>query len=225
MAIETMQHIASGAVDVDRELTSVLGDRLALWRFAFITALGDASAEMHASLVVESDAAGHISAQVAFDVDDRTAADDELWSRFDASGEGRFRAPVRERARRAFNRHDLGALRATLADGFVFEDRRKTSIGLLNADEYVASVAALGGREPDVLERDRLSDRPGAVGRGRHGPRRRHDQSGAPLRTCSFAVSRPTVRRSRGSPSSTPNRSNERWLASPSSGRCRTSRR
>ncbi len=83
-------------------------------------------------------------AVVTFDADDRAAADDELWSRFDASGEGRFGHPVREQARRAFNRHDLPALRAALADDFVFEDRRKTSIGFLNADEYVESVAALG---------------------------------------------------------------------------------
>ena len=136
--------IMSQSVQLERQVVSVLGDCLDLERKRWSGESMGAEFVIERLTVHEVNGQGQLTAVITFDVDDRVAADDELWSRFDASGAGSFRAPVREQARRAFNRHDLPALRAALHEDFVFEDCRKTSIGFLNADEYVESVAALG---------------------------------------------------------------------------------
>jgi hypothetical protein len=51
----------------------------------------------------------------------------------------------------AMNAHDRERARALLPDDFVFDDHRRTGIGRLgNADDYVASLAALWEESPDA---------------------------------------------------------------------------
>ena len=174
--------IMSQTVELERHVVSVLGDCLDLERKRWSGESMDAKFVIERLTVHEVNRQGLLVAVVTFDIEDRVAADDELWARFDASGEGSFRAPVREQARRAFNRHDFPALRAALHEDFVFEDRRRTSIGFLNADQYVESVAVLGEESQTFYERDRVLGHPGALGRGRRGPRRRYDEGRSALR-------------------------------------------
>ncbi|HTY18680.1 MAG TPA: nuclear transport factor 2 family protein, partial [Myxococcota bacterium] len=66
---------------------------------------------------------------------------------------------------RALNDHDLVRARAALPDDFVFHDHRRTGVGRIgNADDYVASLAAVLELSPD-LATDVLYH----VARGPHG--------------------------------------------------------
>jgi hypothetical protein len=52
---------------------------------------------------------------------------------------------------RALNDHDLGCMRAALPDDFVFHDHRRTGVGRIgNADDYIASIAAMLQQAPDL---------------------------------------------------------------------------
>ena len=50
----------------------------------------------------------------------------------------------------ALNDHDLARGRAALPDDFYFHDHRRTGVGRLNADDYIASVAAAYELSPDL---------------------------------------------------------------------------
>ena len=104
-----------------------------------------------APLVVESlglcevDADGQFVELLHFDLEQRREANDELWDRFQGTEEGQRIPSIVYEDRRAFNDQDLAALRATLHDGMVFDDHRRTGTGQLDVDGYVESVAALLG--------------------------------------------------------------------------------
>src|SRR5262249_11816893 len=53
-------------------------------------------------------------------------------------------------ALRAVNAHDVERFRALVSDDFVLVDHRRTGLGQLNADTYLASLAALFQEAPDV---------------------------------------------------------------------------
>ena len=146
--VRMLSEIRTNNVVLTRSPLSELGDRLALhylhWQGP-ASNLADGTGEFELDFlgVHEVDESGLVTDIVVFDAEDRLAANDELWRRYDESDEGQERAVIYSQARRAFNHHDLPGLRECLHDDFVFEDRRRTSIGFLRADDYVDSVGAL----------------------------------------------------------------------------------
>ncbi len=131
------------------------------------------------------------------EVDDRWASRVGLGlrRRRSSSGERGAVAALRSRAMRAgesrpsiyrnleaFNHHDLEAMRATLRDDFVFDDRRRTGSGALGADAYVESVAALLGETERPDRRNALSDRDQPVGHAQCRAHRRYDEPRRRLR-------------------------------------------
>jgi hypothetical protein len=107
--------------------------------------------EIDALALVEVDAAGLVVAVILFHPDDRAAASAELLERWVASGLDETPMAAVEYAR-AWNAHDLGRLRALFpgGDNFIFRDHRRTGIGLVDADGYIASLAALYELSADV---------------------------------------------------------------------------
>jgi hypothetical protein len=74
-----------------------------------------------------------------------------MFDRFFRSDEGRWTPPSQIELVRALNDHDIGRLRAALPDDFVFRDHRRTGVGRIgNADDYVASMAAVFEQSRDV---------------------------------------------------------------------------
>lgn len=102
-------------------------------------------------LLVEVDATSLVVAVILFHPDDRAAASAELLERWVASGLDEIPMAVVEYGQ-AWNGHDLGRRRALFADGddFHFHDHRRTGIGLVDADGYIAWLAALYEPSADV---------------------------------------------------------------------------
>ena len=90
---------------------------------------------------MEVDAEGRVVASIVFDPDDRRAASAELLAR----------DPRSDAVERAMSDHDLDRLRAALPDDFVLNDHRRTGLGQLGSDDYIASLAALFEQAPDVI--------------------------------------------------------------------------
>ena len=141
------------------------GERLALERVAYTGELEDSSFEGEFLRLTEVDDAGHLRAVVHFDPDDRRGAAIEMLERY-YRGEGALWTPPGQiELVRALNDHDLVRARAALPDDFVFHDHRRTGVGRIgNADDYVASLAAVLELSPD-LATDVLYH----VARGPHG--------------------------------------------------------
>ena len=143
MWIESTKLLAEAdATEVATHL-SVLGEGLLLDRILWTSAGESSRFEVDALRVCQLDDDGRLAAVVIFDSADRLAANDELWRRYLLTDEGRQMPAVIDENRRAFGRHDLDALRATLRDDFIFDDHRRTGIGAMGVDAYMESVAAL----------------------------------------------------------------------------------
>jgi hypothetical protein len=129
---------------LSRTLLATSGDRLSLTGAVFRGPNADAPVEIETLQLIEVDAQGRIAGVVNLDPDDRRAAAREMLERY-MRGEGAARMPVAQIAfLRAMAAHDLAAVRAALDDDFAFVDHRRTGLGTVaNADDYVASVAAL----------------------------------------------------------------------------------
>ncbi len=127
------------------------GDRLALIHQTFqIRTDGTDVPGVEAEVlsVVEADSEGRMDALVVFDPDDRRAATRELFER-----EARLEslpAGVVAMYRARLDR-DLAACRAALPDEYVFDDHRRTGLGRIEKDEYIASLAALFEQSPDTI--------------------------------------------------------------------------
>src|SRR5581483_7556901 len=135
---------------VDHELLAISGDRLALSRSIFRGPDRDAPIETEVLQIVELDAARRIAAVIHFDPGDRRAAAIEMLERY-MRGEGaRSMPPAQIAFLRAMQAHDLAAMRAALDPDFALVDHRRTGLGRVgNADDYVASVAALVEQSDD----------------------------------------------------------------------------
>ena len=130
----------------------MLGDGLVLDRILWTSAGQSASPfEVDALRVCQLDDDGRLVAVVIFDAGDRLAANEELWRRNTLTAEGQKIPAVIYENRRAFNRHDLKALRATLRHDFVFDDHRRTGSGALDVDDLLDSVAALFAESDGLL--------------------------------------------------------------------------
>ena len=125
---------------MSRTLLATAGDRLAL-EHVFWEAKDGAAFEAETLSLWEVDAEGRIVAAIGFDPDDRRAASAELLAR----------DPHSDAVNRAMSDHDLDRLRAALPDDFVLNDHRRTGLGQLGKDDYVASLAALFEQAPDVI--------------------------------------------------------------------------
>jgi hypothetical protein len=93
-----------------------------------------------------------IIAAIAFDPDDRRAASAEMLDRYARSEAARVTHPSGMEFQRALLEHDLERCRATIPDGFVFHDHRRTDGGRFESvDEFIAWLAALVELSPDAI--------------------------------------------------------------------------
>jgi hypothetical protein len=107
--------------------------------------------ERESLTVEEVDAEGRIVAVIIFDVEDRAAASDELVERHARSTFPPALADRIVEMIRARRSRDLTRFRASLSDGFYFDDHRRTGFGRVEgADAYTAAVAAFFELSPDL---------------------------------------------------------------------------
>jgi ketosteroid isomerase-like protein len=137
-------------VQSSRTVLATMGDRLVMSRMVW-SGTAATPYEVEVIDVVEVDEAGRIVALLAFDTDDRRAASRELFDRYFRGEGARYAPPSFVEFLAALDDHDAARARAALPDGFVFHDRRRIGVGRLgNADEYVASLAAIWEQSSDV---------------------------------------------------------------------------
>jgi ketosteroid isomerase-like protein len=74
-----------------------------------------------------------------------------MFERYARSDAAHCIPPAAVEAYRAMNAHDLVRFRAALSDDFVVDDHRRTGLGRLGPDEYLAAVAALFEQAPDIV--------------------------------------------------------------------------
>ncbi|MBI1818289.1 MAG: nuclear transport factor 2 family protein [Deltaproteobacteria bacterium] len=125
------------------------GDRLALQRNRFTRTKEVLLFEIETLALTELDAEGRLVAVVLFDPDDRAAASAELIERYAAIGADDVPAAWFEFVR-AWNDHDLVRLRTLLPSDYFFHDHRRTGIGQVHGEAYIASLDALYELSPDV---------------------------------------------------------------------------
>jgi ketosteroid isomerase-like protein len=148
MAIASARLVSQAGSGVSRTLLATAGDRLMLQHLRIKGFPDGAIFEAEMVDLVEVDADGRIVALINFDPDDRRAAAAEMlerWARGDAARH--IPAAVFE-AFRAINDHDLDRFRATISDDFVMDDHRRTGLGRLEREDYMASLAALFEHAP-----------------------------------------------------------------------------
>jgi hypothetical protein len=134
---------------VTRTVLATAGDRLALQRNRFTRTKEILLFEIETLALTEIDGDGRIVAIVLFDPDDRAAASAELFERYARNGADEMPAAWFEFVR-AWNDHDLGRLRTLLPSDYFFHDHRRTGIGRVEGEGYIASLAALYALSPDV---------------------------------------------------------------------------
>ncbi len=100
-------------------------------------------------MLVEVNTEDLVVAAILFDLDDRAAASTALFERYARSGAAEMPAAWFEFVR-AWNDHDLGRLRTLLPGDYFFHDHRRTGIGRVEGEAYIASLAALFELSPDV---------------------------------------------------------------------------
>jgi hypothetical protein len=142
--------IGAAGTRTHRTVLATAGNRLALEHVRWRGADDAIPFESESLSLAEVDADGRIVAIFGFDVDDRRAAYAEMFERYGRSEEARGIPLVALEASRATNAHDLRRFRAALADDFVLSDHRRTGLGRLGPDEYVAAVAALFEHAHDI---------------------------------------------------------------------------
>jgi class 3 adenylate cyclase/tetratricopeptide (TPR) repeat protein/ketosteroid isomerase-like protein len=148
--IADRQRWARAAVHQERRLVATAGDRIALDRVLATSGPPGGRSEFESLQLAEVDEGGRILAQVAFDPDDRRAANAEALARALAHDPAAATLrPVYE-ATLGLNDHDLARVRAALADDLVVHDHRLAGLGLVEgADAYLESLEALWRLVPD----------------------------------------------------------------------------
>ncbi|HVH16845.1 MAG TPA: nuclear transport factor 2 family protein, partial [Myxococcota bacterium] len=146
--LASVQLVHGARARVQRTRLSTCGDRLMLELTCF-TRADSGTFEVELQLV-ECDADGRIVTAITLDPDDRRMAALEMFERY-ACGEGARKLPrARIEAFRAQNAHDLTALRTLLPPEFVFCDHRRTGLGRIGLDDWLASMAHLFAQAPDL---------------------------------------------------------------------------
>ncbi len=152
--IADMKRIAEAVPDAryEQHLVGTAGDRVALERLLWTGAPDGGRFEIEYLWLTEVDEAGRIGAAVAFDLDDRRAAGREArvrWLARDAAA-ARVAGPYFEFLE-ALSSHDRARVRAAVTDDFVFHDRRRAGLGLVEgADAYLETLAALWDLTSDI---------------------------------------------------------------------------
>ena len=149
MLIANSRLVFSLGTRVVRTVLAALGDRLALEHIRWTGPTDAPAFEVEALSLTEVDAEGRIVAVIAFDPDDRRAAALEMLERYAHSGAAREFPAAWFDGLRAVNAHDVDRLGALLSDDFVLIDHRRTGLGHLNAEGYVASLTVLIEESPD----------------------------------------------------------------------------
>jgi hypothetical protein len=134
---------------IRRTLLATAGDLLMLEHLRWSDPAGQ-KWEIENLSIHEVDAEGRTAAIVAFDPDERRAASMEMLERFARSEAARSIPAAAFEGLRAVNAHDVDRLRAVLPEDFVMDDHRRTGLGRLDRETYLASVAALVEQAPDV---------------------------------------------------------------------------
>jgi class 3 adenylate cyclase len=126
-------------------LLAALGDHVCLLHVVWTTPDDTFNTEMLIVAVADTDE--RATATILFDVDDRAAAETELLER--AAPE----LPTGAVALfRGWNTHDLNAISAAVHDDLVFDDQRRTGVGIIEGSKnYVASFAAFVDQSPDFF--------------------------------------------------------------------------
>jgi class 3 adenylate cyclase/tetratricopeptide (TPR) repeat protein len=126
-------------------LLAALGDHVCLLHVVWTTP--DDAFNNETLIVSVADTNERATATILFDVDDRAAAETELLER--AASELPTGAVA---VFRGWNTHDLDALAAAVHDDLVFDDKRRTGVGLIEGSEnYLASFAAFVEQSPDFF--------------------------------------------------------------------------
>jgi tetratricopeptide (TPR) repeat protein len=149
--IASCERIGSRGVRAARTVLAALGERFALVRVRWTTTPDGPDVEVEQLAVWEADGDGRLVTVVVFDPEDRRGAGEEMLERYYRSDAARCIPPAAAEAMRAINAHDLVRLRAALADDFVLSDHRRTGLGRLGIDHYLAAVAALFEQAPDAI--------------------------------------------------------------------------
>jgi hypothetical protein len=140
----------SGARQEGTQILATAGDRFVLHRSLLAGGSDDSRFETEFLGLQEVDEAGRLVTNINFDMDNRAAAQAELFERYVASGADQAPAAHRE-VQRALNEHDLDRMRALLPDDFAIEDYRRTGVARLEgADAWIASLTPLFELTPDA---------------------------------------------------------------------------
>ncbi|MFN2428048.1 MAG: nuclear transport factor 2 family protein, partial [Candidatus Binatia bacterium] len=150
--LKSMQFIRSQpGVRFEHELLATLGERILIGKMRWIGESEDAEFLTDKLRLVEVAADGRLRRIILFDGDDRAAAFAEGIERFaageaaGADGTATYPAFVR-----ALLRFDWTAMREVLSADFVFDDRRPLSLGILDADQWIASLRVQVDMAPDL---------------------------------------------------------------------------
>jgi len=150
MLLTGVQYIYSRGARPARTLLATSGDALALEHVLWTGGSGTPDFEIEHLRLTEVDGEGRIVALICFDQDDRRAAALEMLERTACNGAERGVPDVLFDGLRAVNAHEVERFRRVLADDFVLLDHRRTGLGQLNGEEYIASLVALVDQSPDV---------------------------------------------------------------------------
>jgi hypothetical protein len=141
---------ASAGAKVARTLLATAGDRLALEHYHWDADDDGANIELDTLSLTEVNAEGRITADIAFNVNDR-AANDELNARF-AAGEGEELLPrVAFEFLGVFETRDLERARTFVTEDYVLDDRRRLGMGRTEGrDAYGETLSGLWTQAPDI---------------------------------------------------------------------------
>jgi len=143
------QWVIEGGWRPARTLLATAGDRLVLQNWLWTTGEGDARSETEVLELDEIDEEGRFVRTILFDPDDRAAAAAELRHRWLAIGGDGAPAAVNQYLD-AWCDHDLDRLRTLLHEEFYLDDRRRTGVGRVNGEQFIASLEALFELSSDV---------------------------------------------------------------------------
>jgi len=150
--LKSMQFIRSQpGVRFEHELLATLGERILIGKMDWIGESDEAEFLTDKLRLVEVAADGRLRRLTLFDPDDRATAFVEGLERF-AAGEagGADGATAYAAFARALLGFDWDAVRRHLAPEFVFDDRRPLSLGILNHEQWIASLRVQADMAPNL---------------------------------------------------------------------------
>jgi hypothetical protein len=146
--IASMQFVREQfASRTEHELVATFGDSVEVRRFLFVGDPDGAAIEIERLRLTEVDERGMLAAVVFFDPEDRAAACVEGLRRF-VERESPELMPVVGFVD-ALRRHDWESFREVLSDDCVLDDHRPLSFGIIDKEQWLASLVAQAEMAPD----------------------------------------------------------------------------